>query len=343
MSATDTDWRVSDADLTPVLTCLLNGHRPGRRVVRLHRRPSEYRSSFRLEEIDVALDDGTRLPLMFKDLGGDALLAAGRAAKPGFLHDPRREIETYRTVLSDPALGTAALYGAVCDPDTGGRHWLFTERVAGVGIDQTGEFGRWLAAARWLARFHAAHPVGVGQPGPHPHLLRHDAEFYRRWVSRAQEFLNGRGAPAAGRARIDRLAADPGRLLDRLLALPACVLHGDFYPANILLSVAGGELRVCPVDWELAGIGPGLWDLAALVAGKWGERERRELALVYYEALPYRNGWPPDRREFLTALDHARLQVAVQWLGWSAHWSPPAVQAHDWLGEAVEVADRLGA
>jgi hypothetical protein len=32
----------------------------------------------------------------------------------------------------------------------------------------------------------------------------------------------------------------------------------------------------------------------------------------------------------------------VQWLGWSPDWSPPAEHAHDWLGEALHLADKLG-
>jgi len=32
----------------------------------------------------------------------------------------------------------------------------------------------------------------------------------------------------------------------------------------------------------------------------------------------------------------------MQWLGWSADWSPPAEHAHDWLGEAIAMAEQLG-
>jgi hypothetical protein len=33
----------------------------------------------------------------------------------------------------------------------------------------------------------------------------------------------------------------------------------------------------------------------------------------------------------------------VQRLGWAPPgWTPPPSQRHDWLGEAIEIADRLG-
>ncbi|HEY2052502.1 MAG TPA: hypothetical protein VGH14_01050, partial [Solirubrobacterales bacterium] len=41
-------------------------------------------------------------------------------------------------------------------------------------------------------------------------------------------------------------------------------------------------------------------------------------------------------------LDLARLQVAVQWLGWAPpDWEPPPGQRRDWTAEAVEIAEGL--
>ena len=95
------------------------------------------------------------------------------------------------------------------------------------------------------------------------------------------------------------------------------------------------DARVAPVDWELAAAGPGLSDLAALVSG-W-PREDREALAAAYAGEP---GVPP-----FTArdLDLARLQVAIQWLGWAPpQWQPPPGQRHDWLAEAAGLAGELG-
>jgi hypothetical protein len=32
----------------------------------------------------------------------------------------------------------------------------------------------------------------------------------------------------------------------------------------------------------------------------------------------------------------------VQWLGWAEGWTPPAEHRHDWLGEGIALAERLG-
>jgi thiamine kinase-like enzyme len=130
---------------------------------------------------------------------------------------------------------------------------------------------------------------------------------------------------------------------EALLAQPRTVLHGEFYASNVLVASDPGPTplgqnsaaRVAPVDWELAATGTGLSDLAALVSG-WPEEDRAAIAAAY-AAEP---GVPAfSRRD----LDLARLQVAIQWLGWAPpQWEPPEGQRHDWLGEAVALVEDLG-
>ncbi len=124
----------------------------------ISRQPSQYRSSFALEEITVRYADGRSLVVMFKDLGWQSLTLAGQRAKSSLLHDPLREIEVYRGVLADPqagapSLGTARCYGSVVDPAIG-RYWLFLEKAPGAELYQYGELEVWARAARWLSDFH---------------------------------------------------------------------------------------------------------------------------------------------------------------------------------------------
>jgi hypothetical protein len=319
-----------DADLRAALERVL-AHLFGapRRIGRLERRPSPFRTSFALEELDVVLEGGKGLPLLFKDLGWQGLLEEARAAKPSFLHDPRREVETYRSILGPAGLGTAVCYGAF-EPEAG-RYWLFLERVAGRELYRVGDLAVWQRAARWLAGLHthfAGRAEGLARAVP---LLRYDADFYRLWVRRALTFAR------AGQARrgLGWLAERYDRVVERLAGLPATLLHGEFYASNVLVR-EGGE--VCPVDWEMAAVGPGLMDLAALTAGKWNDEQRSALAGAYREGLAGAQAQPGGATDLL---DWCRLQVAVQWLGWSENWSPPADHAQDWLGLALGLAERL--
>jgi hypothetical protein len=305
-----------------------------RSVVRCERRPSAYRSSFPIEELMVHLDDGTTLAVNREALTEDAL-----RAKPDFLYDPLREIEVYRALLADARLGTAVCYGAVADSKSG-RYWLFLEKVPGVELYQVGDFAVWLGAARWLAGLHGgfAHHVHRLPLDVRGHLLRYDRALYRRWIERALAFTRRPTLAADDHGFVERLAARYDSVIDCLASLPATLLHGEFYPANILIQGP----RICPVDWETAALGPGLIDLAALTAGRWTEAQRLALAKSYREALPANLISPPDFESLLAQLDHCRLHLAVQWLGWSADWSPPPHQAHDWLGEARRLAGKLG-
>jgi hypothetical protein len=270
---------------------------------RVRRRPSAYRSSAPLAELDVELADGSILPLLVKELGADARIGPATSAKPSFLDDPLRELETYRRSLTGAGLGTPRFYGA-----DEARSWLFVERVDGVELYQVGELERWQLAARWLARFHAA-----ALPR-HERLVVHDRAYYETWFDRAR--TAGADVPAGWEESTELL-----------LAAPQTLVHGELYASNVLLA---GD-RVAVVDWELAGIGPAAVDLAALVTG-WEGPDREALLAAYAEEA----GAAP------AALAAARLHLAARWLGWSTRWTPPPEHARDWLAEARAAAAELG-
>jgi thiamine kinase-like enzyme len=145
------------------------------------------------------------------------------------------------------------------------------------------------------------------------------------------------------RLGMERLSRNYDRVVQHLTALPTTFIHGEFYASNVLVQeIAGEELRVCPVDWEMAAVGPGLIDLAALTSGGWTAEEKTALALTYHAALRPRDERSPEPEAFLVALDYCRLHLAVQWLGWASGWSPPPEHAQDWLGEALGLAGKLG-
>jgi hypothetical protein len=298
--------------------------------VRIERHRSDFRSSFPLEQLVVELSDGSELKLAFKRLDWAGLDAQARLAKPAFLHDPEREPAVYAALLEPAALGAPRYYGAIADGD---RHWLFVEWVEGRELYQVGERLLWEAAARWLGEAHAALAPGLERHAATARLVEHDAAFYRRWIERAREFGRDPSQPSGHASAVDWLAARHDAVVEALLALPRTVLHGEFYAANVLVAADTEEPRVAPVDWELAAAGPGVSDLAALVSGGWGEGDRTAIAAAYGEVAG----------ATLAGLDFARLQIAIQRLGWAPpQWTPPQGQRHDWLGEGLALAEGLG-
>lgn len=326
----------SPSPLPAAVDAILNAYfgvlRP---VASMQRRPNPYGSSYPLEELDITFVDGSRLPLLLKDLSPGALSPQARLAKPDFLLDPRREIGIYQSILERHYTGTARCYGAVVEPSTD-RYWLFLERVDGAQLTHIGDFEVWRQVARWLADWHTRlerkRKLWAAAP-----LLAYNRDYYQIWPGRARQLLS-----EGINAEISRLLTGYKQVIERLLKLPITLLHGEFYASNVLIQYdqAGSTVaRICPVDWEMAALGPGLVDLAALISGSWSETQKLELAAAYQDALPEstRQAWP----DFQTTLDCCRLHLAVQWLGWSAQWSPPPERAHDWLAEALMLMQRL--
>jgi Ser/Thr protein kinase RdoA (MazF antagonist) len=320
------------------------------RVAHFERRPFAYQTSSAIDWIDVTLDDGTRLDLLLKDLSRAALQKTALRTKPDFLHEPLREIEVYRTVLVEGPPGPALSYGAAVDADED-RYWLLLERVGGRELYQIGERPLWHAAAQWLARMHCQLAGRVDEIQRRAPLLHHDADFYRVWLTRAIEFETRKAQPRP--RRWQRLVDRYDLVIERLVALPKTFIHGEFYASNVLVEESsnphpaapeGSEterVRVCPVDWEMAAVGPGLMDMAALTAGRWTDEDRTALLNAYLHGLEQYSNECCSLTDLQRDLDFCRLQMAVQWLGWSPDWTPPAEHTHDWLAEAMELAEKV--
>jgi hypothetical protein len=328
------DLWIDDAALTEALAAALD-----RPIASLTRRPHRYATSAPLEALSVTLTDGRELDLLLKVLGHDRLRGDARAAKPSFLYDPRRDIEMYRTVLGDEGIG-ARCYAAVVD-ELHGRYWLVLEQVPGVELWQVGDLAIWEQVAGWLARFHLRFADRVDEVrAAVPCLLDYDADLLRAWPTRVVErlgTLHDERLPA-----LRRLLERYDRVVDALAQVPPTLVHGEFYPSNVLVHGSADDLRVYPVDWEMAATGPGLLDLAALVEG-WDPASHDRLVATYHAALVRDGGSrPPSVDQLSLDLDRCRLHLALQWIGWAPDWQPPDEHAHDWVGVALGLGDRLG-
>ena len=315
-----------------------------RSLKQLRRRSSAYSSSYVLENLEVELDRGEHLRLVFKNLSPGSLLKTARQVRPGFVYHPEREIEIYRHVLDSERLGTPIWYGAVEVPELE-RYWLFLERVDGPLLWQRGRLRSWEQAARWLARLHTQYGV-QRRNGSAPwlkYLARYDEHMLSTWLLRAEEFLrrdNDNSLEVC--RRFSRLASRYDEVIARVLNLPMSLIHGEFFPSNIILRPRRRDWEICPVDWEMAAIGPGLIDLAALTAGNWTSDQKRKMVAAYRNALGDAKGWLPSIRELSEAVAYCQLHLSVQLLGWASDWSPPKRHTQNWLGEALRLSGALG-
>jgi hypothetical protein len=219
--------------------------------------------------------------------------------RPGFVQRTSREAQVYADVLHPEGVWAPRLLEAT--PDT-----IVLERLDAQPLwqletaDVAGRVGAVLRATHDALRASADAPF----------LLGYDRRFYDRWFRRACVL-----APS-----LDSLRAAHDEATRRLLAEPPLVIHGELYPANVL--VRGDDVRF--VDWESAGRGPAVVDLAAVTTG-WDDSALDSFLQEYGAVDPL-------------ALESARFHLAVRWLGWSANWAPPAEHRRDWLAEARKAA-----
>jgi Phosphotransferase enzyme family len=325
---------VSDQELID----LLREHGAEKEVLALSRRPYRYATSAPLEELVVSTGDGVETSLIFKDLSRERLLGDARATKPEFLHQPLRELETYRHILAPAGIGPECV-AAVADADQS-RHWLLIEKVPGVELWQVGELSVWEGVARWLGGFHARFAGRLDElRSANPYLLELSADWFRSWCERARAALARSSDPRA--PRLEGALGRYEQVVASLATLPRTFLHGELYPSNVLVVTDAQPLRVCPIDWEMAAIGTGLIDLAALVGG-WEDAKRARLVAAYREGVGERGAAIPDPETLTPCLAGCRLHLALQWLGWSPDWRPPKEHAHDWVGEALMLVQELG-
>ena len=314
----------------------LGGRIDGRVITGVVRRPYRYATSAPLEEVVLEAATERVGPLILKDLSRDRLLAAARGAKPEFLYEPLRELETYRGILGSARVGPRCL-ATVADAERG-RYWLLLEKVPGVELWQVGEMSVWRDVARWLGAFHGRFAARLDEVrAANPHLLDLSEGWFAFWRERAAASLTASTDP-----RAEALTGALRRyeeVVDTLASLPRSLLHGELYPSNVIVVRELERIGVFPVDWEMAAIGPGPIDLAALTGG-YDEAERRRLTDAYVDGLAAEGGVAPANLE--QGIAACRLHLALQWIGWSTDWVPPDEHAHDWVDEALELARDLG-
>jgi aminoglycoside phosphotransferase (APT) family kinase protein len=308
----------------------------GGTVAGLRRKPWEYATSSPLELVTAVMEDGRARDFILKHLASGDMSERARRAKPPFVVEPRREIEMYRRVLAPLSVGPR-LVGSKCTPETG-AYWLLLERVDGEPLYEAGEVTTWVAVAQWLAAFHArTAALNSGSLSQEARLLCYDRQWYALWMDRARRFFASEdpGGSRHTRAALQWLSGRYERVIDRLVSRPMTLIHGEFYPSNVLVRRTADVVNVYPIDWEMAAAGPGVIDLAALTSGDWSEIDRRSMVAGYAES----SGEPVA--ELVEAVEYAQIHLAVQWLGWFGRRQPLAAHARDWLSDAIDRAEAL--
>jgi aminoglycoside phosphotransferase (APT) family kinase protein len=296
----------------------------GVRSISRERSPFAHRSH--AEIVTVVRADGTVLRRFVKRLA------------PATHPDKRRrdrEPLVFRRLL-DPArrerhVPAPRCYGSHRDAASR-EHVLVLEYVDGWPLKYHA-LEHWATAARELARLHAGFASAGADLRRCDFLLRLDASYFRAWAGRASVAVAAY-APGLER-RVRRVLRDHDVVAEALDAQPPTLVHNDLAPKNVVVETSSDPARICFVDWELAGVGCGLLDLAHLLHGL-GGHDREAVGSAYWSELA-RAGSPvavSDRERVLAACD---LQNAIFRLAHSAAWGLDRAT----VAERVDELERL--
>lgn len=166
-----------------------------------------------------------------------------------------------------------------------------------------------LRCARILGKYHGAAESYLTQH-PSTYLKTYDIDYYRGWARRTCQY--------AGELHKDYpwLKDLCKRFENNAVILhegPFSIIHGEFYPSNILLD----SQHLYVVDWQSTVIARGEIDLASLTEG-WNNTEIVRQCEQEYLQARWGNRPPANFRKVLGI---ARVYWPLRWLGDKPKWT----------------------
>ncbi len=233
----------------------------------------------------------------------------------------RREVGVYRHLVSELPLATPRLVAA---SDAG--DWLVLRAMKPERAPAEWTMDDYQAAIRSLVRLHdrfwgLGKDLNVFQWLSRP--TEADFEVHVSAAANALQRLVDQGQPAGLPGWPDRvhmmanLIMNAQRVIEPLAQEPATLLHGDYWPGNILV-LEGGRQAV--FDWQLTAVGPAALDLLVFVVKStwWFEQlpmTPEEIVNFYRATLAEQSGIQWDQSRWDTLWDHALMWRFLQeWL-----------------------------
>jgi hypothetical protein len=292
-------------------------------VLSVHRAPSPYATVFPAEVVSVELASGERISIFVKHLGKEQQDHPDKRVR-------EREVRVYSELFGDRGLPVPRFLGSGWN-DATGRRELFLEYIDGWNLKYQ-ELRHWYTAARRLAKLHLAFARRADRLLERDFLLRLDRDYLLAWAERAVTAVSSLSAELASRLRptVDDLAT----AVDLLAEQPPTLVHNDLAPKNVIADTSASPDRTCIVDWEMAGVGCGLMDLAHLTYGLSASEAQRMFDL-YSEELAGTGLMPPDeegKRLFASCLLHGTLYR----LAHADVWRLPLERVEEWIAESEE-------
>ena len=292
-------------------------------------RPSSAKTLFPVHELCVTLADGEQLRMFLKCLSTRQPDHPDKQCRD-------REVRIYDELFNDAALPVPRYFGFRHDRSAR-AYELFLECIDGDVLNNH-SYEHWFAAARRLAHLHKHFAPRAVELGRLPWLLRFDAEYLLGWARRAL-LVVGDQSPELSR-QLEPIVGSYRRVADLIARQPATLVHNDLAPKNVIVDCATNPARICFVDWEMAGIGCGVLDLAHLKYGMAAEDDRT-ICAAYASELAGTGLLPRDSADIEQLTAACCLHKNVFRLARSRDWGVPPESVTQWIDECRAIWDTL--
>jgi hypothetical protein len=168
-------------------------------------------------------------------------------------------------------------------------------------------------------------------------LLPHTEGFFREPAELALRVLAQMSTDLY--AAIAPILARYGPIVDLMVSQPQIFVHGAYIPSTILVVPDRDPVRVCPFDWELAGLGSPLFDLAYLCDG-FDQTRLDVLVDAYWEEAASHRIPLPSRADAAHLINCFRLHRLLNWISRSLGRKYPRADVMK-LVRATEEVGRL--
>ncbi|HEV8718406.1 MAG TPA: phosphotransferase [Candidatus Binatia bacterium] len=299
------------------------------KIARLERKPSRFATLFPAEVLAIGFENGQKISLFLKHLGPEQSDHPDKQCRD-------REVRVYEELLANDSLPVPKYYGSSWNQTTG-RHEVFLEYVDDWNL-RYHAIEHWLTAARSLGRLHAHFAGWAEKLLACEFLLPFNDSYFHEWANRALDTVSqySDGLAAAFRSVVKNYAG----VAEALGRQPVTLVHNDLSPKNVIADRSSSPARICCVDWEMAGVGCGLIDLAHLKYGLDPENERKMCA-AYCSEFVGTSLLPTSREELTRVLAASELVNISHRLSHSKIWGIPAGKVAEWVTEAKNALSQI--
>jgi aminoglycoside/choline kinase family phosphotransferase len=233
-------------------------------------------STFPVEIIKCKTGDGNILNLFCKYLGGMGPNNFGHRGGVEY------EAKIYESILDNTSLSKIQYYGQCLLPDNGGLLLVIEYLGKALRMLYSGDPDASVKAANWVGTFHHMYESKA------PSFVKvYDEEYYSIWSNQFKRLMHEHTILYPWVTQLANYFEDNIKILTEG---PQTIIHGEFYPKNILLK--NGIIYVA--DWESTAVAPGEIDLASLIEG-WENEEVEKIKEAYKKTRwPERSTSIPD-------------------------------------------------